>query len=78
MFPKISLDVSIILFVMTYKSNFIQGHSEPKYAHLNSSAVIILPKKGKSPAPLILWPHGGPHSAVMSTYMTQVCNLNVN
>ena len=38
---------------------------DPKFAHVNFSALYVGPKSGVAKSvPLILWPHGGPHSAV--------------
>ena len=49
-----------------------KGHPEgDKYGHIASSAILMCPESAEK-LPLILWPHGGPHSAVMSTFMSQV------
>ena len=54
-----------------------KSHPEgEKYGHVASSAILMCPESPEK-LPLVLWPHGGPHSAVMSTFMSQAYFFNL-
>ena len=70
----INKDIVTKLYEITPK----QGHPEKRYEHVKSSAIFIGPAKSDGkPAPLILWPHGGPHSVLAATFYASAYYFNL-
>ena len=53
------------------------GHPNPAFAKVKFSSVFIGPEKGETGSvPLILLPHGGPHSMLPASYSREINFFN--
>jgi len=54
-----------------------EGHPDPDYTSVRFNSIYIGPTTGDAgKIPLIVWPHGGPHSVTLATFNRELTFFN--
>lgn len=64
-------------FFKTFNHVPTNGHPDPTYADVKFNSIYIGPFEGElGTVPLIVWPHGGPHSVTLATFYRELTFFN--